>query len=268
MRTITIQDTTVPALGLGTWQLTGDTCERAVAHALDLGYRHIDTAQMYGNEDRVGAGMARSSVDRADVFLTTKLDNPNHAPAAVRSSTEGSLRRLGTDHVDLLLIHWPVSDVPFEQTLDAMLELVGQGKVGHVGVSNFLPEQVKQVVAHTPLFANQVEYHPFLAQDELHGLAVAHDHLLTAYSPLARGTVSADDTLAEIARAHDATAAQVALAWLLGQDHVAAVPKATSVEHLAANFAAQDIELSDDDARRISGLARGQRMIDPPFAPW
>lgn len=268
MRTENIKGTTVPALGFGTFQLGGDDCERGVRHALDVGYRHIDTAQGYGNEDRVGAALAASAVERGDVFLTTKLDNDNHAPDAVRSSTEGSLRALRSDYVDLLLIHWPVGDTPFEATLDAMLALRDEGKVRNVGVSNFTPEQIERVTAHAPIFANQVEYHPFLGQDELLALARKHDHLLTAYSPLARGEVFNDETLRAIGDAHDADPAQVALAWLVNQDHVAAIPKATSPEHIASNLAALDIELSDEEMQRISALERGERLIDPPFAPW
>ena len=268
MRTETIRGTSVPALGFGTFQLAGDDGERGVGHALDIGYRHIDTAQGYGNEDRVGAALASSAVDRGDVFLTTKLDNDNHAPAAVRSTTEASLRDLRTDYVDLLLIHWPVGDTMFEATLDAMLELRDEGKVRNVGVSNFTPEQVERVTVHAPIFANQVEYHPFLGQDELLALARKHDHLLTAYSPLARGEVFDDETLSTIAGDHDADPAQVALAWLVSQDHVAAIPKATSPDHISSNFAALEIELTDDELRRIGALDRGERLIDPPFAPW
>lgn len=264
----TIVGTDVPALGFGTFQLEGDECERGVRHALDVGYRHVDTAQMYGNEDRVGAALAASDVDRGDIFLTTKLDNDAHAPDAVRATTEGSLRKLQTDYVDLLLIHWPVGDVEIERALDAMLELRDAGKVRNVGVSNFTPELIARAVAHAPIFANQVEYHPFFAQDELVGLAREHDHLLTAYSPLARGSVLSDDTIAEIAAAHDATPAQVALAWLVAQDHVAAIPKATSPEHITANLGALDVKLSDADIERITALDRGERQIDPPFAPW
>lgn len=268
MRTETIQGTTVPALGFGTFQLRGDDCDRGVRHALEVGYRHIDTAQGYGNEDRVGTALASSPIDRGDVFLTTKLDNHNHAPDAVRSTTQASLRDLRTDYVDLLLIHWPVGDTPFEATLDAMLALRDEGQVRNIGVSNFTPAQIERVAAHAPIFANQVEYHPFLGQDDLLELARKHDHLLTAYSPLARGEVFNDETLRTIGEEHDADPAQVALAWLVSQDHVAAIPKATSPEHITSNFAALDIELSDDEIQRIAALDRGERLIDPPFAPW
>ncbi|MBW3606130.1 MAG: aldo/keto reductase [Actinobacteria bacterium] len=268
MHTVMVRGVQVPSLGFGTFQLEGDDCERGVSTALEVGYRHIDTAQMYGNEDRVGAALAASGVDRGDIFLTTKLDNDAHAPDDVRSTTEDSLRKLQTEYVDLLLIHWPVGGVPFETTLDAMLELRDEGKVRHVGVSNFITEQIERAVAHAPIFANQVEYHPFLGQEEMRKLAERHDFLLTAYSPLARGEVFDDATLRDVATAHDADPAQVVLAWLVHQERVAAIPKATSPEHIESNFAALDIELSDEEAERISGLARGQRLIDPPFAPW
>lgn len=268
MRTQIIGGTAVPALGFGTFRLTGATCERSVRHALDTGYRHIDTAQMYRNEDRVGAAIAASGVDRADLFLTTKLDNGNHAPDAVRATTEASLRSLRTDYVDLLLVHWPVGDTPLETTLDAMMLLRDQGKVRHIGVSNFTPELIERAVAHAPIFANQVEYHPFLGQDDLIGLAREHEHLLTAYAPLARGRVLGDDTLRAIGDDHGATPTQVALAWLIGQDHVSAIPKATSPAHIASNFGALDISLSDEEIARIRALERRQRLVDPPFAPW
>lgn len=268
MSSVTIRGVDVPALGLGTFMLRGETCRRSVAHALEVGYRHVDTAQMYGNEGSVGAAIADSAVDRGDVFLTTKLANDAHAPEAVRATTEESLRRLRTDYVDLLLIHWPVGDTPFEATLDAMLDLRERGEVRHVGVSNFTPAQVERVVAHAPIFANQVEYHPYLGQADLLGLAAKHDFLLTAYAPLARGRVFGDDTIRRIAERHDVHPAQIVLRWLLSQDHVAAIPKATSAEHIESNLGALDVDLSDDEIAQIFALERNQRLIDPPFAPW
>ena len=268
MQTVSIRGVNVPSLGFGTFQLEGDDCQRGVVHALDVGYRHIDTAQMYGNEERVGAAIGTSGVDRGDIFLTTKLDNDYHAPHDVRSSTEESLRKLGTDYVDLLLIHWPVGDTPLEDTLDAMLELREESKVRNVGVSNFTPELVGRAAAHAPVLANQVEYHPYLAQDELLRLAEINDFMVTAYSPLARGKLLDDQTVAEIAAEHDAHPAQVVLQWLVRQERVSAIPKATSPEHIESNFGALDIELTDTDVERITDLDSGQREIDPPFAPW
>ena len=263
----TIQGTNVPALGLGTWKLKGDACTRGVEHALDLGYRHIDTAQIYRNEEAVGKGLAASSVDRAAYFLTTKVWYENLEPDAVRSTAEASLRRLGTEYVDLLLIHWPSDEVPMEASLDALRVLQDEGKIRRFGVSNFTPSLLQRALDHAQVFADQVEYHPFLSQQPLRALALKHDLLLTAYSPLAQGGVLHDDTLQEIGEAHGKTAAQVALRWLVQQPHVAAIPKASSDEHRAANFAIFDFELSEDEMERIHGLARGERLVDPSFAP-
>ena len=195
----TIQGEEVPALGLGTWQLTGRKCRTGAAHALDLGYCHIDTAQIYDNEDEVGQGLRDSGVGRDEVFLTTKIWRSNVAPPDMRRSTEASLRRLGVDRVDLLLIHWPVDCVPLGKQLDMLVELREEGKARHIGMSNFLPEQIDRIVeylpADVPLFAHQAEYHPFLDQSPLLERAREHDHLFTVYSPLARGRVMEHETL-------------------------------------------------------------------------
>ncbi len=267
MLTVNARDVSIPALGLGTWQLTGSQCREGVEHAIGLGYRHIDTAQMYGNEDEVGRGTASAGVDRGELFVTTKLADRNCASERVRSSVEDSLRRLGTDYIDLLLIHWPNEDVELAETLDAMCELQHVGVVRNLGVSNFPPSWVKEAVDHAPILANQVEYHPYLSQDEQLELAEQHDFALTAYSPLARGEVLDDEVLVQIAEAHGATPAQVALAWLLQQPRVCAIPKAASAAHREGNLGAVDIELSDDEMRRIFTLRRGRRIIDPGFAP-
>ena len=264
MLTVEAQGVTVPALGLGTWQLKGDTCTQAVAHALEVGYRHIDTAQMYGNEDRVGAGIKASGVDRGDVFLVTKLGNRVHAPGDVRSSTEESLRKLGTDYVDLLLIHWPVEFEEVDATLTAMQQLQDDDKVRWLGLSNFSPTQVRHCLDLAPILCNQVEYHPYLSQQRLLALAVERDVILTAYSPLARGEVLEDDTLREIAAVHDATPATVTLRWLLQQEQVATIPKATSPEHIEANLKALDLKLSDEEMQRIHDLDKGERIIGGP----
>lgn len=267
MHTTTIQTVEVPSLGYGTFQLSGDDCQRGVEHALSVGYRHIDTAQAYANEDRVGAGMESAGVSREELFLTTKLRSDSLPRDHVGPSIDESLRKLRTDYVDLLLIHWPNSHVPMGGTLGAMRELQDAGKVRHVGVSNFTPSLVEKAMEHANIFCDQVEYHPFLGQDPLLGLATEHDFLLTAYAPLAQGDVMSDDTLTQIAEAHGATAAQVALAWLIAQDHVAAIPKATSAERIESNLGALELELSDDERRRIDSLERGERLIDPSFAP-
>ncbi len=264
--TVTVQQVRIPALGLGTWELTGSACRRAVEAAVRMGYRHLDTAQLYGNEAEVGAGLAASGVDRNDVWLTTKVWNDNLDPGLLRGSVEASLKRLRTDHVDLLLIHWPVArDLP--ATLHAMRALVGEGKVRHLGVSNFTDAQLRDALRHGPLLTNQVELHPYLAQTGLLASARRADLAITAYSPLARGKVLRDPVIRDIATANGWTPSQVTLRWVLDLGQVIAVPKATTEGHLAENLAVLDLELDDDARGRLDALQRGLRIIDPPWAP-
>lgn len=253
MEHVTVQGVDVPALGLGTWRLTGDRCVQAVETALDLGYRHVDTAQAYGNERAVGTAIERSDVDRDDIFLTTKLDWSNRRYDDVLRSTEQSLARLGTGTVDLLLVHQPNPTVPLKETLDAMNELRDDGTVRHVGVSNFSLERLKRArdLSAAPILTDQVMYHPYWDQTDLVDHCQIHDLLLTAYSPLAQGGVLDDGTLAEIGERHGKSAAQVALRWLVQQDNVAVIPKASSREHLAANRAIFDFELTDEEMRAV-----------------
>lgn len=246
----------VPSLGLGTYRLSGEECTRAVERALALGYRHIDTAQMYDNEGEVGKGMQSSAVDREEVFLTTKVWPSDFSYQRVIETTRQSLRRLRTDRVDLLLMHWPSRDVPLEEPLGAMRELQEEGSVNHIGVSNFPPSMVEDAARHAEIFCNQVEYHPYEVQDELLEQAKEMDYLLTAYRPLSRGEILNDETLQEIGGAYGKTPAQVALRWLIQQEKVAAIPKATSEDHLKSNFDVFDFELSDEEMERVSRLSR------------
>lgn len=267
MEYVEVQGTRVPALGLGTWRSSSEECRAVVADALRLGVRHIDTAQLYANEDGVGAALSGAGIDRDEIFLTTKVDNHNHAPADVRRSTERSLRDLRTDYVDLLLVHWPVEWDAMAATLTAMQELQDEGKVRHVGVSNFTPRQVEAVLGTVPIFCDQVEYHPYLAQPTLTRMAVDHDFLLTAYAPIARGRVLDDPVVLEIARAHGKTPAQVALRWLLDQPKVCAIPKTVRHERLVENLDVFDFSLTEGERRAIDGLDRNGRLVDPPMAP-
>lgn len=264
---VEIQGARVPVLGLGTWQLEGRSCLRAVEEALGLGYRHVDTAQMYGNEAEVGRALRASGVPREEVFLTTKVWRDNLDRGSVLRTTRESLQRLATDYVDLLLIHWPNPAVPLEETLGAFRELQEEGRTRHVGVSNFPPSLLRRALELAPVLCNQVEYHPFLGQRPLLDLARRHGILITAYSPLARGEVSRDPVLQEIGRQHGKTPSQVALRWLVQQERVAAIPKASSPEHLRANLEVFDFVLSDEEMRRIHALDRGRRLIDPGIAP-
>jgi 2,5-diketo-D-gluconate reductase B len=252
----TIKGEKVPSLGLGTWRLSGQECITAVERALALGYRHIDTAQVYANEGEVGRGIRNSGVDREDIFLVTKVWTSSFSHDDVIRSTHESLKKLQTKYVDLLLMHWPNPRVPLEETLGAMSELQEGGSVKHVGVSNFPPSMVKEATQHAEIFCNQVEYHPYRAQEELLEQAKEMDHLLTAYSPVAGGAAVNDATLREIGKAHGRTAAQVALRWLIQQEKVAAIPKAAGEDHLIGNFDIFDFELSDEEMERVFALRR------------
>ena len=252
----TIKGEKVPSVGLGTYRLTGDTCARAVERALALGYRHVDTAQMYGNEAEVGRGIEGSGLDRGGIFLTTKVWPSDFAHDRVISKTHESLRKLGTDYVDLLLMHWPGDGVPLGETLGAMRELQDEGSVLHVGVSNFSPSLVEEATKHAEIFCNQVQYHPYRSQDALLEQSKKIDYLLTAYTPLSRGGVQDDATLGEIGEAHGKTATQVTLRWLVQQENVSPIPKATSDEHLRENLEVFDFELSEEEMDRVFSLSR------------
>lgn len=259
MEHIEANGTQIPKLGLGTMQNEDTACATAVETALELGYRHIDTAQLYGNEAAVGEGIAAADVPREDVFLTTKVWRSNFRHDDVIESVEESLAKLDTGYIDLLLIHWPHKRVPVEETLGAMEELHDRGLIEHVGVSNFTGDQLRQAiaVANVPIVANQVLYHPYYAQSELLSVCRAEDVALTAYSPLARGAVLDDDVLATIGERYDKSPAQVALRWLVQQDGVAAIPKATSRDHLASNLAVFDFELTETEMARVGDRSPG-----------
>ena len=265
MHTVRANGAEIPAIGLGTWLSPGDSCQRAVQAALDCGYRHIDTAQLYGNEAFVGEGLRRSGVDRASVFLTTKVRWDLLRPDQVAASVEGSLHRLGT-HIDLLLIHWPSDDIPVADTLGAMQRFQQRGDVTHLGVSNFTAAQVQEAAILAKLVCNQVEYHPFLAQRRVKAACDALGLALVAYSPLAHGHAVRHPVLAEIGAAHGKSAAQVAVAWLIGQPGVVAIPKSTNPARIQANLDV-DFVLTDAERARIDALDEGLRTCDPPFAP-
>jgi 2,5-diketo-D-gluconate reductase B len=253
MEFTTAQGADVPAVGLGTWRLTGETCRESVRTALEVGYRHLDTAQAYGNERQVGNGLRDSGVDREDVFLATKLETANRGYDDVLRSTEESLAKLGTDYVDLLLIHHPNVTTPLRDTLAAMNELVDAGKVRHLGVSNFDVDGLDRArtLSEHGILTNQVQYNPYWTQGELLDYCRIHDVLLTAYSPLAHGGVLDDPVLTEIGVRYDKSPAQVAIRWLLEQPNVATVPKATSRDHLEANLDVFDFDLTDEENDRI-----------------
>ncbi|HLT46300.1 MAG TPA: aldo/keto reductase [Rubricoccaceae bacterium] len=269
MTYIDVHGVAVPALGFGTWSLRGEDGLHAIATALDVGYRHLDTAQSYGNEREVARALRDSGLPREDVFLTTKVALGNLRYRDVLRTTDESLERLRTDYVDLLLVHWPDASVEMEETLDAFQEVRARGKTRLIGVSNFTPSLLERALELVPdLACNQVEYHPFLGQDTLLELVRKHGMVLTAYSPVARGRVANEWTIQEVAAVHGRSAAQVALRWLIQQDRVAAIPRSANPEHIRDNFEVFDFALAEEEMEAISDLARGERLVDPDFAPW
>lgn len=259
----------IPALGLGTWQLSGDECRETVRTALELGHRHVDTARMYENEREVGRGIQDSGVPRDEIFLTTKLQREQLDAAGVRESLARSLSLLDTDRVDLLLIHWPEDIIPLEETLGTMGQLRDEGLTRHVGISNFPVDWTRraQLASPAPIFCNQVEYHARLDQSALLAHCREHGIPLVAYCPLAQGDLAGDDVLARVGRRHGRSAAQVALRWLVQQEGVVAIPKSTGRDHLRQNLDVFDFELDEEDLAAIDSLPDGERCIDPPWAP-
>jgi len=260
----------IPMLGLGTWENDDpEACAASVETALEMGYRHIDTAQAYGNEAAVGEGLAAADVDREEVFLATKVWIDHLAHYDVIATTEASLDRLGVDSVDLMYVHWPSRTYDAEETLAAFNELHADGKIDRIGVSNFEPDQLREAIelSDAPIVANQVECHPLLQQAELREVAAEEGVELVAYSPLARGDVFDVPELQAIADDHDASAAQVSLAWLR-QQGVTAIPKATSEAHIRDNWQSLSLTLSDDEIDRIESIEQTGRRVDPSFGPW
>lgn len=262
--------TKIPALGFGTWQLSGKDCVRAIGQALETGYRHIDTAQIYENEADVGAALNASGIERSNIFLTTKVWTDNLKDGVFQKSVDESLKKLKTDYVDLLLIHWPVTAISFAEQLNALMQMQEEGKAKLIGVSNFTVAQMREAVEviGAPIVNNQVEYHPFLSQKPVLDYTRSHDMFLTAYSPLARGKVGEDPLLNDIAKKHGKTVGQVTLRWLLQHGDVAAIPKAASEAHIKGNFEIFDFVLSHEEMLQISALARPDgRLISPEWGP-
>jgi 2,5-diketo-D-gluconate reductase B len=260
---------TMPGIGFGTLGNTGDAGCALVEAALAEGYRYIDTSRFYGNEEAVGKALARSSVPRSDVWVTTKLLHPKTPPQPdLALELDKSLRLLQTDYVDLLLIHWPNPAVSLEWALHEFAALRDQGKARTIGVSNFPTALVRQALEIAGnLAANQVEYHPYLDQRPLLTLMRERGLVLIAHSPLARGAVLEDAVLKEIAAQRKLSVAQVALRWLVQQERVVAIPGAQTVEQLRDNLKVLDVTLTSDEMAAISALARGLRVVDPPHGP-
>lgn len=271
MRIVEANGARIPALGLGTWELKGDTATRMVREAIDGGYRHIDTARMYDNEAAVGRGIAEAGTPRSDIFLTTKIWPTDFAPDALTAAAEDSVRTLGVDHVDLLLLHWPSREVPLEDTIGALNAARERGLTRHIGISNFNTALVDQAVdlSDAPLVTNQVEYHPFLDQSTLLAGLRGHGITLTSYSPIAKGEVVGHEIIKEIADRHGASEVQVTLAWHITQPGVIAIPRTSKPERALDNLEALDLTLSNGEIDAISALgsAEGRMVHMPNLAP-
>jgi 2,5-diketo-D-gluconate reductase B len=269
METELVGKYTMPGIGFGTLGNTGDAGRALVEAALAEGYRYIDTSRYYGNEEAVGQALARSSVPRGDVWVTTKLLHPRTPPQAdLALELEKSLRLLQTDYVDLLLIHWPNPEVSLEWALGEFAALRKQGKARTIGVSNFPIALLRRSLEiDGGVVANQVEYHPYLNQRPLLDLMRSRGLVLIAHSPIARGAVLNDPVLREIAGRKRLSVAQVALRWLVQQERVVAIPGVQNVEQLRENLKVLDVTLTTDEMAAISGLARGTRIVNPPHGP-
>lgn len=270
MNAVETRSGAIPKLGLGTWQLAGEACTDMVVQALDAGYRHVDTAAMYGNEVEVGAGLRAAPIDRNEIFVTTKVWHDRIDDGDLQASAAESLDRLGLDHVDLLLIHWPNPDIPLENSIRALCDAKARGLTRAIGVSNFPSQLLRQALALSsePIVCNQVEYHPYLTQKTLLGVCRENSMALTAYAPIAKGKVVDEPVICEIAAKRDLTPTQVTLAWLTGQDNVVAIPKTATPARLIENLSGASVALDDDEMAAISALGSASgRMVNLDFAP-
>lgn len=271
MQTATAHGATIPVIGFGTWNISGEHCARSVADAIKIGYRHIDTAAGYRNEDRVGEGVRASGVPRDQLFITTKVAPENLAEADFNRSVENSLRQLKVDQVDLLLIHWPSKVLPVAETIATLNAAKRKGWTKHIGVSNFTIKLLAEAWRATkePIVTNQIEYHPYLTQENVVAAIRGHGMLLTAYSPLGRQVILDDPVIVDLARKKGRTPAQIVLRWDIQQAGVVTIPKSTKEANIRANFDIFNFELSDAEMKALSALgARKQRIAGwPPAAP-
>lgn len=270
MKNISIQGHEIPALGFGTWKLTGESCAKSVDYAIGEGYTHIDTAQIYENESEVGEGIKKSGKTREQLFVTTKVWRSHFANGKVVESVEESLRKLKMEYVDLLLVHWPFPETPAAKLIEGMMKAQETGKAKLIGVSNFTAAQVEEAVklSSGKICCDQVEYHPYLGQAPVLNAARNNNMFVTAYSPIARGKAVKDEALKKIGKKYGKSGGQVALRWLMQQDYVAAIPKSATPENIKSNLDIFDFELSDDDMKAIFAMGADEgRQVDPDFAP-
>ena len=248
----------MPAIGFGTWALSGETCANAVATALRVGYRHIDTAAGYRNEDRVGEGIRAAGVPRGNIFITTKVSPEELEEKAFLASVERSLKLIGVDQIDLVLIHWPSKTIPVADTIATLNAVKKNGWTRHIGVSNFTVKLLGEAWAATdaPLVTNQCEYHPYLNQDKLRAACFEHDMIFTAFSPLGRSVVLQDPVIVAIAEKKGRTTAQIVLRWVIQQESTVTIPKSSNSDHIRSNFEIFDFALDDAEMTAIKALTK------------
>ncbi|MGA8845948.1 MAG: aldo/keto reductase [Nocardioides sp.] len=254
--------TTIPQLGFGTYQVPPEQTADTVSKAFEAGYRHIDTAQMYGNEQEVGVAIASSGIARDELYVTSKLNNGFHAPDDARRAFDDTMAKLGLDQIDLFLIHWPLPTVDPDQYVETwrtMAEFVADGRARSIGVSNFQPAHLDRIVQETGVVpaVNQIEVHPYFTNEVARGSSLRHGIEVEAWSPIAQGKVLDDATIVRIAEAHGKTPAQVTLRWHLERGDIV-FPKSTSAERMAENFAIFDFELSAEEVAEMAALDQGE----------
>ncbi len=268
MQTVTAHGAHMPVIGFGTFRSSGEDCARSVTEALKVGYRAVDTAAGYRNEDRVAEGIRASGVKREDIFLTTKVPSDQMDESAFKASVERSLKLLDVDQVDLLLIHWPSKTVPIADTIATLNACKKAGWTRHIGVSNFTVKLLEEAWAATeaPLVTNQCEYHPYLNQDKVLAACRSHGMIFTAYSPIARGAMLDDPVIGRIAKEKGVTPAQVVLRWDIQQENVVTIPKSITPERIRVNFDIFTFTLSGSEMASITALSQGHtlRIANPP----
>lgn len=271
MKTINANGAKIPAIGFGTWTLDDAKAERMVSAALEVGYRHIDTASMYGNETGVGAALATAGQNRDDVFVTTKIWHDQLGAGELQASMAKSLDKLRLDYVDLALIHWPTESVPLAETMAALNDVKSQGMAKHIGVANFTSALIDEAVAFSdaPLVCNQIEYHAMLNQSTVAATCKAHGIAITAYCPLAQGqALLTHPAVTAPAQRLAVSVGQIALYWVLRQDNVAAIPRTSQPQRLAQNLDVFDLAVTPEEMAALDALnATGLRVVNPGFAP-
>jgi len=269
IKTKRIRNFSIPSIGLGTHNLVGKECQNAVIKAVLHGYRHIDTAQSYNNEADIGKALKDLGFSRDKLFITDKIWFDKLKQKKLIDSFHQSLEKLQMDYIDLLLIHWPPQNNPelIAEALSAMRELRRKGYIRKIGVSNFTPNLLMNAMTDEEILANQVEYHPFLGQDDLIELTKIFDFFLIAYAPLAQGKILNNELLLKIGQKYNKDEVQIVLRWLIQQYNVVAIPKASKINHIKSNIDIFDFELTNKEMNEIAGLASGKRLVDPEFSP-